>query len=109
MAKTSFHILFPMDHPPVLPKKNDDGTKELDMLVHNTSCSMNIAKLLDSLFKLPSITRKSYQEWRTTYAYPQNLARNIARKGANTHYTFVTDIDIVSYTTYTHILIFNNF
>lgn len=36
-----------------------------------------------------------FQKWRTTYPYPQNLARNVARKGANTGYTFVTDVDIV--------------
>ena len=66
------------------------------------------------MFRSSSLKNKHFQRWRTSYPYPQNLARNVARKGtfqigifsffgyysflfsgANTNFTFVTDVDIV--------------
>ena len=58
-------------------------------------CSENVVKVLEFLFTAPDMKSKKFQNWRTSYPYPQNLARNIARKGANTAYTMVTDIDIM--------------
>ncbi len=90
MARVSFHLLFPTDHPP-------QKVSIVDPVLHiDYSCSMNTIKVLDFMFKSPAIEMATYQEWRRSYAYPQNLARNVARKGTNTPYTFVTDIDIVS-------------
>ena len=34
-------------------------------------------------------------EWRTSFAYPQNLLRNVAKAGCQTNYTFVPDIDMI--------------
>ena len=59
------------------------------------NCSENVVKVLETLFATPEMKLKKFQKWRTSYPYPQNLARNIARKGANTAYTMVTDIDIM--------------
>ena len=33
--------------------------------------------------------------WRPSYPYPQNLLRNLAKKGCQTNYTFISDIDMV--------------
>ena len=53
------------------------------------NCSDNVVKILESFFATPEMKSKKFQKWRTSYPYPQNLARNIARKGANTAYTMV--------------------
>ena len=54
------------------------------------NCSINNdVKILETFFATPEIKSKKFQKWRTSYPYPQNLARNIARKGANTAYTMV--------------------
>lgn len=41
-------------------------------------------------FNLPS-----FQKWRSRYPFPQNHMRNLARKGSQTNYVFLTDIDII--------------
>ena len=33
--------------------------------------------------------------WRESYAYPQNLLRNTVKRGCQTNYTFIPDIDMV--------------
>jgi len=33
--------------------------------------------------------------WRTSYSYPQNLLRNLAKAGCQTNYTYIPDIDMV--------------
>ena len=33
--------------------------------------------------------------WRQSYAYPQNLLRNLAKAGCQTNYTYIPDIDMV--------------
>ena len=33
-----------------------------------------------------------FHEWRTSYAYPQNLLRNVAKAGCQTEFTYVPDI-----------------
>ena len=33
------------------------------------------------MFRSSSLKNKHFQRWRTSYPYPQNLARNVARKG----------------------------
>merc|ERR1711936_1224760 len=33
--------------------------------------------------------------WRESYPYPQNLLRNLAKKGCQTNYTYIPDIDMV--------------
>ena len=37
----------------------------------------------------------SFQKWRVKYPFPQNHMRNLARKGSQTNYVFLTDVDIV--------------
>ena len=51
--------------------------------------------MLEYLLASPAMKDETFQQWHTTYPYPQNMARNVAKKGANTKYTFVTDVDIV--------------
>ena len=33
--------------------------------------------------------------WRQSYAYPQNLLRNLAKAGCQTEYTMIPDIDMI--------------
>lgn len=86
-AKLAIHVFYEEKKPPI---------KNLKVLnSHIFNCSLNTAKVLNSIFEFPALMEPGFQKWRTSYPYPQNLARNIARKGANSAYTFVTDIDIV--------------
>ena len=85
------HMFYDISEPP-----RHLTEKDTEMLnSRNFNCSMNVVKVLDVFFAIPAMKSKEFQKWRTSYPYPQNLARNIARKGANTAYTFVTDIDII--------------
>lgn len=49
-------------------------------------------QILKKLIKLRSIETT---KWRTRNPYPQNHMRNLARKGCQTDYVFLTDIDII--------------
>lgn len=40
-------------------------------------------------------SNEAFQRWRSTYPYPQSLARNVARRGSQTRFVFVTDVDII--------------
>ncbi|XP_026840698.1 beta-1,4-glucuronyltransferase 1 [Drosophila persimilis] len=82
----TFHLLTPPDY---------------DKLPRLVSISFNLRgkfdcqypdRTLKALLKLRSL--KSLQ-WRQRNPYPQNHMRNLARKGCQTKYTFLTDIDIV--------------
>ena len=42
-----------------------------------------------------SLNLPSFQKWRAKYPFPQNHMRNLARKGSQTNYVFLTDIDII--------------
>ena len=46
--------------------------------------------LTDNEFK-----KTEFKNWRVSYPYPQNLARNVACKGDNTRFTLVLDIDVI--------------
>ena len=89
-AQLAVHLFYDASRPPRhLEAKDNVFTK------WQLNCSENTIKVLERLFEFPAMKAKSFQKWRTAYPYPQNLARNIARKGANSAYTFVTDVDII--------------
>ena len=73
----------------------DKPPKHVEMWDFHFNCSMNTAKVLQILFSDHELKKAEFTGWRTTYPYPQNLARNVARKGANTKFSFVLDIDVI--------------
>ncbi len=82
MGHVSVHFLYPADHAPVS-----------SYVIEEYDCSLGLQDLTKELLKQNVDNRK----WLTDgYAYPQNLARNIAKMGVNTPYSFVVDVDIVS-------------
>eukprot|EP00096_Caligus_rogercresseyi_P012496 TRINITY_DN524_c0_g1_i1.p1 TRINITY_DN524_c0_g1~~TRINITY_DN524_c0_g1_i1.p1 ORF type:complete len:453 (+),score=78.30 TRINITY_DN524_c0_g1_i1:95-1453(+) len=88
----SVHLAYPKDHPPAA------GSPELEegisSLLRNVSCSKEDSKnLIKSLLYLRP---KSMLKWRETYAYPQNLLRNMARRSCQTNWTMVSDIDMLT-------------
>ena len=54
-------------------------------------CSSPESVLSSLLTSLPL----SHLAWRTSFPYPQNLLRNLAKSGCQTAYTYIPDIDMV--------------
>ena len=73
----------------------DKPPRHVQMWNFNFNCSINAAKVLQTLYTDNELKKPEFTGWRTTYPYPQNLARNVARKGANTKFSFVLDIDVI--------------
>ncbi|XP_050443420.1 beta-1,4-glucuronyltransferase 1-like [Adelges cooleyi] len=80
----TFHLALPANK---LPEYSLSG--------HSTdtfSCHQNPKEVLLALIEnLP----ENLKRWRTRMPYPQNHLRNLARFNCQTHYSFVTDIDII--------------
>lgn len=74
---------------------SDKPPRHVQMWNFNFNCSINAAKVLQTLYTDNELKKPEFTGWRTAYPYPQNLARNVARKGANTKFSFVLDIDVI--------------
>ena len=82
--QVSFHLTYPADHP---------GLQELSshQLLDGLDCRQP-KQVLDLLLEQRD---EEMLGWRTSYPYPQNLLRNLAKKGCQTNYTYIPDIDMV--------------
>ena len=82
--QVSFHLAYPADHP---------GTQDLSFQqqVESLDCQQP-KQVLELLLEQRD---EEMLSWRTSYPYPQNLLRNLAKKGCQTNYTFISDIDMV--------------
>jgi len=82
--QVSFHLVYPANHPGVA----EDG---LDEVVGSLDC-----KQPKQVLQFMLDTRgEEMMTWRTSYSYPQNLLRNLAKAGCQTNYTYIPDIDMV--------------
>ncbi|XP_037947584.1 beta-1,4-glucuronyltransferase 1 [Teleopsis dalmanni] len=81
----TFHIAVPRGHEP-----DPESTKLIDM--HKGFNCQQPEQTLRRLLKTRSIET---MRWRIRNNYPQNHMRNFARKGCQTKFVFLTDVDIV--------------
>eukprot|EP00088_Acartia_fossae_P029166 TRINITY_DN29996_c0_g1_i9.p1 TRINITY_DN29996_c0_g1~~TRINITY_DN29996_c0_g1_i9.p1 ORF type:complete len:523 (-),score=67.62 TRINITY_DN29996_c0_g1_i9:482-2050(-) len=85
--QVSFHLVEPLDHPGVY--------------IHEALQEFNPTQQLDCgeykqfLKQLLAYRSEDMLEWRASYAYPQNLLRNVAKSGCQTEFTYIPDIDMV--------------
>ena len=82
--QVSFHLTYPADHPGLQDLSSDQQLDRLD-------CGQP-KQVLDLLLEQRD---EEMLSWRTSYPYPQNLLRNLAKKGCQTNYTYISDIDMV--------------
>lgn len=80
------------------------GGRAESLNLKQTFNCQNPDKTLRTLLKLR--TAKT-MEWRKKNIYPQNHMRNIARKGCQSKYVFLTDIDIIP--SINSVVLLNNF
>lgn len=82
--QVSFHLTYPASHP---------GRQDIsfDELVGKLDCKQPKQVMKYLLEKRDS----EMMSWRESYPYPQNLLRNLAKKGCPTNYTYIPDIDMV--------------
>jgi len=82
--QVSFHLTYPADHP---------GSTDVDFqeLVGKLDCGQP-KQVLQYLLNTRD---ESMMSWRTSYPYPQNLLRNLAKNGCQSNYTYIPDIDMV--------------
>ncbi|KAL7737488.1 hypothetical protein ACLKA6_007622 [Drosophila palustris] len=98
MANATFHILVPREFdnlPRVLTESNN---------IKNKYNCQYPERTLKALLKLRSVKTL---EWRQKNTYPQNHMRNVARKGCQTKYVFLTDVDIIP--SINSVVLLNNF
>lgn len=81
----SFHLAYPKDRPPSLLRS------WLDVQASKFNCAQP-EKTLSELMKYRTAETT---KWRIKNAYPQNHLRNVARKGCQNGYVFLTDVDII--------------
>lgn len=86
-ARVAFHLTVPKDRLPTgqVPAK----------LKHIRRDQLDCRKPEAALKDLLRARGQGTARWRLKTAYPQNHLRNSARKAAQTHFVFLTDIDIV--------------
>uniref|UniRef100_A0A1A9W115 Beta-1,4-glucuronyltransferase 1 n=1 Tax=Glossina brevipalpis TaxID=37001 RepID=A0A1A9W115_9MUSC len=84
-SNVTFHLAFPYERQP--ERESQETYKLLQMF----DCQYP-EKTLRSLLTLRSTETK---RWRLRNVYPQNHMRNLARKGCQTKYVFLTDVDII--------------
>jgi hypothetical protein len=71
MTKVAIHLIFPSEKPPKRLSKK--------FLVN---CSTSSETLIQTFTNsTTAFNNPAYQEWRKTFPYPQNVVRNVARKG----------------------------
>ncbi|KAM7342731.1 beta-1,4-glucuronyltransferase 1 isoform 2-T2 [Cochliomyia hominivorax] len=84
-TNVTFHLAFPYERKPQ----------------HETSDSHKLLKMFDcrnpqkTLHSMLQMRTSETIKWRSRNLYPQNHLRNFARKGCQTKYVFLTDVDIV--------------
>ncbi|KAI9577786.1 hypothetical protein GQX74_010973 [Glossina fuscipes] len=84
-SNVTFHLAFPYERQP------ERESRETYKLLQMFDCQYP-EKTLRSLLTLRSTETK---RWRLRNVYPQNHMRNLARKGCQTKYVFLTDVDII--------------
>ena len=82
--QVSFHLTYPADHPGLQDLSSNQPLDRLD-------CQQP-KQVLELLLEQRD---EEMLSWRTSYPYPQNLLRNLAKKGCQTNYTYISDIDMV--------------
>ena len=82
--QVSFHLTYPADHP---------GIQEVSF--HQQMDSLDCQQPQQVLELLLEERDEKMMSWRLSYPYPQNLLRNLAEKGCQTQYTYISDIDMV--------------
>ena len=82
--QVSFHLTYPADHP---------GIQEVSF--HQQLDSLDCQQPHQVLELLLEERDEEMMSWRPSYPYPQNLLRNLAKKGCQTNYTYISDIDMV--------------
>ena len=83
-AQVSFHLTYPADHPGL----QDVAWEEI---VGKMDCQQP-TQVIKYLLEKRS---EEMMTWRPSYPYPQNLLRNTAKRGCQTNYTYIPDIDMV--------------
>ena len=83
-SQVSFHLTYPADHP---------GLQDLawEEIVGKMDCQQP-TQVIKYLLEKRS---EEMMTWRPSYPYPQNLLRNTAKRGCQTNYTYIPDIDMV--------------
>lgn len=81
----SFHLAIPKDRAPTFLRNG------LDEKFSQFNCAQP-ETTLSELMKYRSIETT---KWRTKNPYPQNHLRNVARKGCQNDFVFLTDVDII--------------
>lgn len=81
----SFHLIYPKDRAPTT----------LHSFIDVHIAHFNCAHPETTLNELMTYRTVETTKWRTKNAYPQNHLRNVARKGCQSSYVFLTDVDII--------------
>lgn len=81
----SFHLTYPKDRAPTMLRS------WIDVQTSKFNCAQPERTLNELIKYRTSDTTK----WRIKNAYPQNHLRNVARKGCQNSYVFLTDVDII--------------
>lgn len=82
----SFHLAIPKDRAPTYLR--DDG-------LNGKFSQFNCAQPETTLNELMKFRSVETTKWRTKNPYPQNHLRNVARKGCQNDFVFLTDVDII--------------
>ena len=82
--QVSFHLTYPADHPGLQDVSFDELVGKLDCKQPKQVMKYLLEKRDEEMMG-----------WRPSYPYPQNLLRNLAKKGCQTNYTYIPDIDMV--------------
>ena len=83
MARVSFHLTVPADRP---------GLQDPALEVGEGWDCQQPRLVLERILQRRG---EDMMSWRESYPYPQNLLRNTAKRGCQTNYTFIPDIDMV--------------
>ena len=84
VERVSFGFIYPKKYPPLVNLNLDDIIKDVTCLQYKEAVELLVKKRSSKMLK-----------WRTTYAYPQNLHRNVARSMCRTKYVFTPDLDMI--------------
>ena len=82
--RISFSFIYPEEYPPMVNLNLDDVIKDVPCFQYKDAVELLVEKRSPEMLK-----------WRTSYPYPQNLHRNVARRMCQTKYIFTPDIDMI--------------